>query len=107
MYLSIDPTASAWTDETPLEFFRWQLQWARTKFTEWSYKCYRLVMLVNKVIEMLSYSTSLCTIKSATPAASANVGMSRPIWLNVKAMFFPTARASYPFDSLGDVVDIR
>ena len=47
---------------------------------------------------MLSYSTLLCTIKSAALVASANVGVSQPIWLNVKAIFFPTTRDNCPFN---------
>ena len=37
-------------------------------------------------------------IKSATPAASANVGISFPIWLNVKAMFLGRKREICAFD---------
>ena len=49
------------------------------------------------MIEMPSYSTLLCTIKSAALVTSANVGVSQPIWLNIKAIFFPTTRDNCPF----------
>ena len=37
-------------------------------------------------------------IKSATPAASAKVGMSRSVWLKVSSMLVGRARLSWAFD---------
>ena len=45
-----------------------------------------------------SYFPPLLVIKSATPAASAKVGMSRPIWLKVSSMLVGRARLSWAFD---------
>ena len=67
-----------------------------TSTTEGSYEILDTNLLCT--MAMLSYLTSLLTMRSATPAASANVGMSRPIWLNVNEMFFGRARESWALD---------
>src|ERR1700761_8477807 len=47
---------------------------------------------------MASYLIPLFTIKSATPAASAKVGISRPIWLNVREKLEARVRESCALD---------
>lgn len=45
-----------------------------------------------------SYSSPLLVMKSAMTEASANVGMSLPIWLKVRTMLLGRARVSCCFD---------
>ena len=49
-------------------------------------------------IAMLSYWTPEVRMRSATPAASANVGMSRPIWLKVMTRFLLKVREIWDLD---------
>ena len=50
---------------------------------------------------MLSYLTPDLKIRSATVAASAKVGMSRPIWLKVRARFWARTRESWALLKVG------